>query len=90
MKCSIFVLFESIVLTALIKPIISHKIPNGGLVKNFIRRNLKENIFSISLIACVLKNYVFIELRKQIGQKREVSVPAAFRSYLVSKVIMVS
>ena len=26
--------------------------------------------------------YVFIYLRKQIGQKREVSVPATFRSYL--------
>ena len=27
-------------------------------------------------------NYVFIDLRKQTGQKGEVSVPASFRSYL--------
>ena len=48
-----------------------------SLVKNFLEEF--EKYVSISLIACVLKNYVFIELRKQIGQKREVSVPATFK-----------
>ena len=32
----------------------------------------------------VLKNNVFIKLRKQVRQEREVSVPATFRSYLNS------